>query len=152
MRMEFFKIPDFLKREHEALHDELMTAAKEEGKTGQAARAVARLMHPHFTKEEDFALPPLGLLPYLVEGEVSPVMRGVIAMTDRLKVEWHEMLGEHDTIVAALNELKEAARQEDKMRYVRFADRLMAHERSEEELLYPAAILVGEYLKLKLGE
>jgi hypothetical protein len=79
-------------------------------------------------------------------------MRGVIAMTDRLKVEWHEMVGEHETIVAALNDFKQAARQEDKLHYIGLADRLMAHERSEEELLYPAAILVGEYLKLRLGE
>jgi hypothetical protein len=150
--MQFFKIPDFLKREHEALHEELVMATKEGGRTGKAAQAVAKLMHPHFIKEEDFALPPLGLLPYLVEGKVSPVMRGVIAMTDRLKVDWQQMLAEHETIVAALNDFKQAARQEDKMPYVRLANRLMDHERSEEELLYPAAILVGEYLKLKLSE
>jgi len=29
---------------------------------------------------------------------------------------------------------------------------LMLHAKTEEEVLYPAAILVGEYLKLKLEE
>jgi hypothetical protein len=30
---------------------------------------------------------------------------------------------------------------------VRFADHLAAHARQEEEILYPAAILVGRYVK-----
>ena len=46
--MEFFKIPDFLKREHETLHEELVIATKDGGRTGKAAQAVAKLMHPHF--------------------------------------------------------------------------------------------------------
>jgi hypothetical protein len=34
--------------------------------------------------------------------------------------------------------------------HARFAEKLMLHAKTEEEVLYPAAILVGEYLKLKL--
>ena len=41
--------------------------------------------------------------------------------------------------------------QEKKMEYVHFADNLMSHAQNEEEVLYPASILVGE-LKLKLIE
>ncbi|MBI4640618.1 MAG: hemerythrin domain-containing protein [Candidatus Tectomicrobia bacterium] len=146
-----FKIPQPLKLEHEELHAELVKATKVEGKIGEAARAVAQLLHPHFVKEEEYALPPLGLLTPLAEGKVTPEMRNVLTMTDRLKTELHEMLGEHKAIVAALQNLIDVAKQEKKMEYAHFAEKLMLHAQTEEEVLYPAAILIGEYLKLKLN-
>jgi len=148
--MEFFKIPEPLKLEHEVLHEELVKATKESGPIGEAARAVAKLMNPHFVKEEDFALPPLGLLSLLIAGKVSPVMLGVTEMTDRLKADLHKMLSEHKSIVAAVKNLATAARREKKLKYVRFADKLIQHARMEEEVLYPATILIGEFIKLKL--
>ena len=57
-----FQIPQSLKSEHEALHSMLVRATKASGATGEAAKAVAAVLHPHFVKEEQFALPPLGLL------------------------------------------------------------------------------------------
>jgi hypothetical protein len=149
--MEFFKIPEPLKREHEVLNEELAKATKESGPIGEAARAVAKLLHPHFVKEEDFALPPLGLLSLLIAGKVSPVMLGVTEMTDRLKTDLHKMLREHESIVAAVKNLAAAARRGKKPKYVRFADKLIQHARMEEEVLYPATILIGEFIKLKLG-
>ena len=53
-----FTIPRSLKIEHEELHEELAKATKESGKIGDAAKAVANVLHPHFTKEEEYALPP----------------------------------------------------------------------------------------------
>jgi hypothetical protein len=35
------------------------------------------------------------------------------------------------------------------MEIVHFAEKLKLHAKNEEEVLYPAAILVGEYLKLQ---
>jgi hypothetical protein len=32
------------------------------GEVGEAAKAVARVLHPRFVDEEGFALPPLGVL------------------------------------------------------------------------------------------
>ena len=58
-----FQIPSSLKAEHEELHSELVRATKAGGSTGEAAKEeVVKLMHPHFLKEEEYALPPLGLL------------------------------------------------------------------------------------------
>lgn len=147
-----FKIPEPLKAEHEELHAELVKATKEGGKIGEAAKAVARLLHPHFVKEEEYALPPLGLLTSIAEGRMAPEMEGVFRMTDRLKTELALMLGEHKEIVGALDNLVEAAKKQKKMEYARFAEKLILHARTEEEVLYPAAILIGEYLKLKLGK
>ena len=45
--------------------------------------------------------------------------------------------------------LTSAATEEGHNEHARFAQKLILHARTEEEVLYPAAILLGEYLKLK---
>lgn len=144
------QIPQPLKVEHEELHAELIKATKAGGKTGEAAKEVARILHPHFEKEEEFALPPLGLLSSLTEGKVTSEMEDILAMTDTLKAEFHQMLQEHKTIVAALKNLIDAAKEEKKTEYAQFAEKLILHAKTEEEVLYPTTLLIGEYLKLKL--
>lgn len=147
-----FKIPLPLKLEHEELHAELVKATKESGKIGDAAKVVAKVLHSHFVQEEEYAIPPLGLLTQLAEGKVTKEMRGALAMTDKLKAQLPQMLKEHKEIVAALKNLIDVAKKEKKMEYVRFAEKLVLHAQTEEEVLYPAAILIGEYLKLKLNK
>ncbi len=146
-----FKIPKPLKAEHEELHAELAHATTLKGKIGDAAKNVAKILHPHFLKEEEYALPPLGLLELLAAGNVTVEMRNVLTMTDRLKVDLQQMLEEHKAIVTALKDLIDAANKEGKSEYALFAEKLMLHAQTEEEVLYPAAILIGEYLKLKLA-
>ncbi len=143
------KTPTSLKHEHQELHAELVAATKAGGKTGAAAEAVALALHPHFVKEEEYAMPPLGLLAQMVKGEVPPDSGAVIAMTDKLKNDLTHMLHEHKTIVIQLHRLMEAAQSEKKDGYVHLAEKLILHAQTEEEVLYPAAILIGEYLKLK---
>lgn len=146
-----FETPRGLKAEHEELHQELAQAMHAGGRTGEAAREVASLLHPHFVKEEQFALPPLGLLGALSRGEVSADMGEVTRLTDRLEAEMPRMLAEHEKIVEALGRLVEAAIAEHKLDYVRFAEKLMAHAQMEEEVSYPAAVLVGRYVKVMLA-
>jgi hypothetical protein len=145
-----FKTPSALHTEHEALHQMLKDATQLPGKTGEAAKVVAKVLHPHFIKEEEYALPPLGLLPLLAEGKVSPEMKPVIAMTDRLKADLPEMLAEHKKIEVALQELLKASIEENHPEAASFAAQLMEHAKMEEVVSYPTAILIGEYLKLKL--
>lgn len=95
------------------------------------------------------ALPPLGLLSFLLQGKFTPEMKDIVAMTDKLKQDLPNMLEEHRQIVKALDNLAEIARKENKMEIVGFAEKLKLHAKNEEEVLYPAAILVGEYLKLR---
>jgi hemerythrin superfamily protein len=144
------KIPRPLKLEHEELHAELVQATRAGGKTGEAAKAVAKVLHHHFVKEEKFALPPIGLLSLLARGKIDKQMRSVLAMTDHLKAELPEMLREHQAVVSALKKLVAAAKEEKLPEHARFAEKLMLHAQTEEDVLYPAAILVGEYLKAKL--
>lgn len=133
--------------EHEELHRELATATKMSGPIGEAARAAAKVLHPHFVDEEAFALPPLGLLAPLAGDERISEATAAIAMAARLKTELPRMLAEHQAIAAALERLVEAARSAGDDEVLRLAQKIAAHAKAEEEVMYPAAILVGEDLK-----
>lgn len=139
-----FAIPAPLRAEHEALHAQLVAATGEPGLLGETAREVARLLHPHFVREEEFALPPLALLSPLVAGPVTADMAGVVPMARQLKQELAAMLDEHRQIVGALSKMRAAAQAAGRGEYVHFTDALVLHAQTEEEVLYPAAILVGE--------
>ena len=143
--------PRPLEAEHEELHADLARALDAGGRTGDAARTVADLLHPHFLKEEAYALPPLGLLAQLGQGgslaNVPADASEALAMTERLRAELPEMLAEHARIVAALRALTEAANAEGHPEHARFAEKLILHARTEEEVLYPAALLVGDRLR-----
>ena len=146
-----FKIPHPLKAEHEELHNILRQATNLSDKTGNTAKEVAKLMHPHFVKEEEYALPPLGLLPLLASGKMTEEMKQVLVMTDKLKKELPEMLAEHQQIVAALKTLEEHAKTENHTEVAAFAEQLVLHAQAEEQVSYPTAILIGDYIKLRLG-
>ncbi|MFA3781464.1 hemerythrin domain-containing protein [Melioribacteraceae bacterium 4301-Me] len=146
------KIPVSLKLEHEELHNQLAAATKIGGKIAEAAKLVAQTLHPHFVAEEEFAIPPLGILPQLIEGKITEEMRDVIKMTDKLKSELPKMLEEHKAIVSALDNLLNVAKEENKLEYVKFAEKLKLHAKTEEEVTYPTALLIGEYLKLKFNK
>ena len=142
-------IPSSIEAEHKQLHAELAKATRAGGRTGSAAQEVEKLLAPHFKKEEQFAMPALSLLPSLAAGELPRDSASIIGMTDRLKQELPAMLREHKAIGGAVERLRKAAQDERKTQAVEFADTLMAHARQEEQILYPGAIMVGEYLKLK---
>lgn len=144
-----FEIPPSLKQEHKELHTSLEKYTGMPGKTGIAAKEVANILHPHFVKEEEYALPPLGLLADLAKGKTSDDMKASIAMADKLKKDWDQMLAEHKQITTSLEKLRKAAKEEGHPEVVRFTESLKLHAQTEEEVLYPAAILIGEYLKLK---
>ncbi len=145
------EIPASIEEEHAGLHALLSQATRESGAVGQTARELAALLHPHFEREEAFALPPLALLPALARGEVGPQMAPALDMSRRLRAELPSMLAEHARIVEALNRLREAAREAGIAAYEDFCDALIEHARHEEDVLYPAAILVGEHLERHLG-
>jgi hypothetical protein len=144
------KIPLPMKLEHDELQEELVKATRERGIIGEAANEVARVLHYHFIKEEEYVLPTLGILKLIANQEMINEIQLVFAMSDRLKQNLPHMLEEHRSIVVALKTLIEAAQKENKPAYIQFANKLMLHAQTEEEVTYPTAILIGEYLKLRL--
>ena len=137
--------------EHERLRKELEKATTVGGETAEAARAVLKVLLPHMLLEEEFAIPPVRLLPRLARGELTPDMEKILPKSEMMKANLPHMLEDHVHIVAALRQLLQAALKERHEGYAGFAQRLILHAQQEEEVFYPASILVGEFIKLKLG-
>jgi hemerythrin HHE cation binding domain-containing protein len=144
-------IPQSLQTEHQAIHDVLAEATRMPGPVGAAAKELAAVLGPHFTRENEIALPPLGLLAALAAGEKPADMEQALAMSDALRKELPRMLQEHTKIRGAAEKLRAAAQKEKASAYEHFAEELALHARSEEEVLYPAAILVGDVIRARLS-
>ena len=146
------QMPNSLRLRHEAFHDEFTKATKESGKVGDAARVIEKLGTFHFAKAKD-AFAPLGLLPRLAEGKVTPEETAeALKKAEQLKAGLPNIHREHRELVAGLKRLAEAAKEQDKTDYVRFAERLSLHIQEEEEVLYPAVLLIGKYAKGSVGK
>ena len=142
------QIPDSLKNAHEALHGGLKRAMREPGHTGEIARRIMQIMDGHMLREEKFALRPLGLLKALGRGETPPDLAEAVRMVEGLKHEMPQMVAEHRQIGELLRQFAKAAEAEGKPDYVAVAEDLIVHAQLEEDVLYPAAMLVGAYAAL----
>jgi Hemerythrin HHE cation binding domain len=144
-------IPASVRAEHEAIHAALVAATKAPGGVGTAAQALAKILHPHFEREEQIALPPLGLLARLAAGDRVPdaELSEALTMADTLKREMPRMLEEHERIRAAVGNLRKAAAAAGARAQEEFTAELALHAQTEEEVLYPAAILVADVVRAR---
>lgn len=146
------KTPQSIQAEHESLHAELARAVKAGGSTGEAARAVLKVLQPHMAREEEFVAPALALLKPVSEGRFTDDMAAAQPRIGRLEAELPRMLDEHVRIVEALRDLIRAAAEENLPGFSRIAQSLVAHAEEEEEILYPAALLVSRVLAERMGK
>lgn len=144
------RIPRAIQAEHESLHAELARAVKAGGKTGEAARNVLKVLQPHMAREEELVAPALALLKPLAEGRWNDTMASARTRIGRLEEELPQMLDEHVRIVDALRDLVRAATDDNLPGFARLAQTLVAHAEEEEEILYPAALLVARVLAERL--
>lgn len=142
-------IPSSIQEEHMQLMAELIAATHEPGPVGEAARELSNTLQPHFDREERFALPPLALLRPLSEGTLPAGAEAVLPLTDSLLAEMPRMLEEHHQIAAAIRQFEAVAQAEGVYRHETLGVELRRHARSEEEVLYPAAILVGDLVRAR---
>jgi len=140
----FLDIPESMKEEHEMLHEELRRATMFSGKVGEAARRVADVLHPHFMKENEIALPEISVARELAENKTSPNFEEAKRLSDRFKQEYQKMLEEHVEIVEALNDLEKEAKASHREEIVEFAKKLKLHASTEEALTYPAVLMIGK--------
>ena len=145
------QVPDSLQSGHDTLRAMLKRAMREPGRTGEAARAVAQVLDGHMMREEKFALRPLGLLKELARGETPAELADAALLVQSLKREIPQMLDEHRQIAELLRILAKEAQAEGKPDYVAFAEDLLVHAHVEEDVLYPAALLVGKYAAFVRG-
>lgn len=144
MRVDILAV---IRAEHQELHAQLASIVRDPGPVGEAAKEVERLLLAHFVREEEFALPPLRVLEDLAQGAVTPDMAIVLPMAQRLRAELPAMRAEHRAVLAALARLRTAADAAGTSQPDRFIDSLTQHVKLEEQVLYPAAVLVGEHLR-----
>jgi hypothetical protein len=78
---------------------------------------------------------------------MSPDFPKTLELFERFKPEYQKVLQEHLEIVKALDELEKAAKKSKKASVIDFAQKLKLHARTEEDLTYPAVLMVGKLLK-----
>lgn len=140
------QVPVSLKSEHDAMDVALRHAIREPGRTGDAARRLAQVMDGHMMREEKFALRPLGLLKTLARGETPAELGEAMRMIEGLRREMPQMIDEHRQISELVRVLANEAQAEGKTEYVELAEEIIKHAHLEEDVLYPAALLVGLFL------
>ena len=77
-------------------------------------------------------------------------MGPVVAMAETLKTNLPQMLEDHEEILVGLQALEEVALQAGRPDVTQLAERLKGHAELEAEVLYPAAIVAGEFLGSQL--
>ena len=143
------EVPSSIKMEHEYLLGRIHKFTLFHDSTGLAAVKLKDLMKHHFEEEEDYVLPPLGILPELANGKLPGQSKEIIRLCEKLKLQSVHLSAEHQLIKAFTDELRIVAVKENHPEIIEFERELHKHAHTEEEVLYPAAILIGEYLKLK---
>ena len=145
------RFSSWMRAEHKELCAGLGEALAAGGRIRAAAQEVAQIIGPHLEKEQAYVLALLGAMPALAEDEVTPDMAELCPLADRLKAEIPHMEEEHKAILAALRKLAAVAAQEGNIEYAGLVHKMAQHARVEERDCYPVALVVGEYLELKLA-
>lgn len=140
------EIPQSIQVEHENLKADFKNVIASGGKVAQKAEILADVLYPHFTKEEETMLPQLGLLLILAGGKWDIESEDILLTADRLQAEFQELKKEHEKILKALEGLKSAAKEENNFYAEKFVYDLSLHAQIEEQVLYPAVVVIGRYL------
>jgi hemerythrin superfamily protein len=144
-------VPKALQRGHDEARAELVRASMEGGRIAKAGKRVADLCLPHFEHEEKTVFPVLALLPYLEQGTLRPEMKEVMPMIFAFRAKHDALEQHHQLIVSAIEDLLQAAHAEKNREMAEFAYNMRAHERIEDEVIYPTVVLIGKYLQEKLA-
>lgn len=139
--------PPSLKEEHDELMDQLEYAASLEGEVGERARSLRDALHTHIRREDDV----MAILSSIEDLSHGHWPSDADQLLDRFMIverDIGKMLREHDAISTLLKPLQRAAEREKEEEVVRFCRALAHHAALEEEVLYPAALVAGRFLRL----
>ena len=137
------KTPESLSEEHRELFRELDKLAAEEGETGKEVKELLTVLEPHFEKEEEAAMPLLGALRPLSEGKAMRDRSEVSSLYRKFTYEYPEMLEEHRQVKKLIDKVRDSAKKTQNEDAIAMMEELEHHAAVEEEVLYPAAMLVG---------
>jgi len=140
-------VPRALRSSHDEARSELARATMEGGPIAKAATRVAELCLPHFEHEEKSVFPVLALLPYLAARDLRPEMMEIMPLISDFGAQRDWLNDHHQLILAAIEDLLQAAQRQNSREFAEFAYNLRVHERMEEEVVFPTVILIGNYLQ-----
>jgi hypothetical protein len=143
--------PPVIVTKHQHLRDALARATADRGAVGDVARNLERALSSHLKYDEDVVMPPLGLLRPLIDGAEAADPTRVAALAARIEREWPQRQAEHRIILDGAKRLKDAAAREGKRESADLSDLLWTHAVIDDQVLYPASILVARYLASKRG-
>lgn len=89
------------------------------------------------------------MLPQLTNEKIPEQTKGVIALTEKLKSQLNHMSAEHQMIETFLDEKKQSDTSQRYPEIIDLKKEVYNHENIENEVLFSASILVGDYFKLK---
>ena len=141
--------PPVIVTTHQHLRDALGRAAAAGGAVGDVARSLERTLSPHLKFDEELVMPPLGLLRPLMDGTDAADPAKVTALVAQIEREWPQRLAEHRIILDGAKRLRDAATREGRREFTELADLLSTHAVLDDQVLYPASILVARYSALK---
>lgn len=128
---------------HQDFLSQLKQVASESGDVGAAARAAVGVLDPHFKLEESVVLPVLSYAVDAAGGNASAIPE-FPARLARLKAELPLLLDAETNLFGTLVELYAVADADGRSEIVQLAERMIWHETNDAEILYPAAVLVGD--------
>ena len=147
--MSDLQAPGSLEEEHRELFRELVELESEGGETGKAVKELLAVLEPHFEKEERVVMPLLGALRPLSDRKPMRNPSEAMSLYKRLSSDYPKMLREHGQVKKLIERTRIAAARVGESRALTVLDELEHHAKVEEEVLYPAAMLVGAFAKGK---
>ncbi|HSP11214.1 MAG TPA: hypothetical protein VLO29_01705, partial [Salegentibacter sp.] len=100
-------------------------------------------------EEEDYILPPFGILSLLAKCELPEERAKIIHLTEKFRENREAMLAEHQMIGHFLSEMMATVAREKHQELSVYFEELEKHAEMEEEILFPAVLLIGDYFKLR---
>jgi len=144
-------VPKALRCGHDEARAEFVRATMEGGLIAKAAKRVADLCLPHFEHEEESVFPVLALLPHLHPTNLRPEMMEVMPVISKFRSSHDAMNDHHQSILAAIDGLLQAAHKEKNREFADFSHNLRVHEWIEDAVIYPTVDLIGDYLQEKFA-
>ena len=144
------EIPQSERVEMDGTLSVLETIAERTTPSGQAAKKLLDVLKVHLALEESVILPPLALLPDLAAEDPKPDMRWAIELGERVKAEHDSLERSHQAIKQAALELQKAAAAENDHVTVGFTHDMIADNLGDQEIIEPAVIVIGDYLRSEL--
>lgn len=129
---------------HRRLERELAGTLEAGGLVGLVAQNTAKALRVHFREEEELLFPLISYIAALPGGAAIPEHEEMQILTGRLEAAMPGLLEDHRTIRESFEDLADAVRGADGGRLADFTEMFSVHAFTEEQIHFPAALLVGE--------